>query len=1152
MTGSSYLNLDPDRTVISSILLCLRPHSLARLVSTVMGLLFVAGSVMAADPGGGTKSFDVPASGAAPSRAAEEEPIALSPFVVTTDQDRGYLAANTLSGTRLRTELEDVAASVSVVTKEMLDDTGVTNLQGILVQTVGTEATGVGGNYSGSVQVSESMTETGATNNPDNRVRGLGSADQVRNYFRSLVPIDTYNTNRIDINRGANAILFGVGSPAGIIDRSTNLARLDKQTGEVVARFDQFGSYRSSLDFNQPIVKGQLAVRLNTVYDERIFQQKPAFNRQRRIYGTVTAKPKVFETSNGVLAGTTIRGTVESGSIDANNPRSLPPQDRISLWWGGDAYIDSLDPAHKRVPVKPTHSAIYDGTAQNGLVNTWQNTTRSPIVWFPDPNSAVAQHPFGGNVIGGQAVITNSNKVPPSLNATSSMVFLRSYAKVLDYLGDPTAPFYKAFVISDPSVFDFYHRLLDGPNKSENSNFRTLNASVEQLFLKGKAGVEFAYDKQLWENAESSLIPRAIQYIAIDINTVLWDGTPNPNFGRTAVSTYGNQTFVHAENEAVRATGTYQFDTRQVTSSRWADWLGRHTVSTLWQKESTSSDSRVGRTFYIADAYPYGNSQSRVQDSGKVPIAMNYLGSSIAGLSVPTNLSIPSIGAVRNLAEVSQTGVFQLRKQGAGTATVYQPLNILEDDKYGANNSSDATLTERRIESSAIALQSYVLQNQVVGTIGWRRERVESRGVSPAYLTTGEAVRDFDSGYDLPVQPDQDTHMTVKSWGLVAKTPAFLTRRIPGLSGLNFNYGRSENFSPPERLRRSLTGGAIDPPAGETEDYGVTLKLADNRVVVRLNWYESFQRRLTNSSLSANADGIIARHIAVYNAVRDHYAGADGTDLNGDGWPDAYTPPPQSLLDVYQVRMSSSGKSVTYTDPNIAVTSDYRSKGFEAEVFVNLNRSWTLALNAAKAEAVRSNTGEDLLRAFLATPTGKYPSLWEAWSSAEAKTFAGGSSPGTFTSLAWDSRKLLYNPILNETAKDNTLVQELRKWRANLTTNYRFRSERLKGFGVGGSVRWQDRVAIGNPVILSPETGEPVSDRAHPILGPYETDYDAWLSYSRKILRGRYDWKIQLNVRDLFNGDGKLVPVAAQPDGRIAAYRIASPTTFTLTNRIGF
>ena len=64
---------------------------------------------------------------ARPPSAAPEEVVALSPFIVTSDKDTGYAATNTLAGTRLNTPVKDLGASISIYTKDFLDDIGATN-----------------------------------------------------------------------------------------------------------------------------------------------------------------------------------------------------------------------------------------------------------------------------------------------------------------------------------------------------------------------------------------------------------------------------------------------------------------------------------------------------------------------------------------------------------------------------------------------------------------------------------------------------------------------------------------------------------------------------------------------------------------------------------------------------------------------------------------------------------------------------------------------------------------------------------------------------------------------------------------------------------------------------------------------------------------
>jgi outer membrane receptor protein involved in Fe transport len=60
------------------------------------------------------------------------EILQLSPFVVDTAADQGYHSAQTLAGSRVRTELKDVAPSVQGVTDAMLEDLGLTNRNDVL------------------------------------------------------------------------------------------------------------------------------------------------------------------------------------------------------------------------------------------------------------------------------------------------------------------------------------------------------------------------------------------------------------------------------------------------------------------------------------------------------------------------------------------------------------------------------------------------------------------------------------------------------------------------------------------------------------------------------------------------------------------------------------------------------------------------------------------------------------------------------------------------------------------------------------------------------------------------------------------------------------------------------------------------------------
>jgi outer membrane receptor protein involved in Fe transport len=61
--------------------------------------------------------------------------VELPPFVVDVSTDRGYAATETLAGTRMRTSLRDVGASLTVLTPEFLQDLAATSLDKALLYT---------------------------------------------------------------------------------------------------------------------------------------------------------------------------------------------------------------------------------------------------------------------------------------------------------------------------------------------------------------------------------------------------------------------------------------------------------------------------------------------------------------------------------------------------------------------------------------------------------------------------------------------------------------------------------------------------------------------------------------------------------------------------------------------------------------------------------------------------------------------------------------------------------------------------------------------------------------------------------------------------------------------------------------------------------
>jgi len=248
----------------------------------------------------------------------DEEVLVLSPFTVQTTADVGYEASSSLAGTGLNTKLTDLGASVSVITSKFLEDTGSKNLADVLVYQTNMEVRGFGGNFSGVNPAGGGVTgEPTLSNGPTGtRVRGLAEATQARNFYRSIIPMDGYNTDRVEINRGANALLFGVGSPAGIINTSTISPDLARQRGKLELSAGSYGSWRASLDYNAVPSRGNFAVRVAAVKDDEKYQQDFAFTDTERKYAAVAWDVKPLR-NRGILDSTTIRASYERGRIVA-------------------------------------------------------------------------------------------------------------------------------------------------------------------------------------------------------------------------------------------------------------------------------------------------------------------------------------------------------------------------------------------------------------------------------------------------------------------------------------------------------------------------------------------------------------------------------------------------------------------------------------------------------------------------------------------------------------------------------------------------------------------------------------------------------------------------------------------------------------------
>lgn len=1113
-----------------------------------------------------------------PAQEEEEGDIfELSPFLVESDENVGYLATSTLAGTRIRSNLEDIATSISVVTEELFEDTNSTDALDILVYTTGTEVAGIGGNFTNfSVEGSGGQVSDEANRNAilaPTRIRGLAAADRARNYFRTSIPFDSYNTQRVEINRGSNAVLFGLGSPAGIINNSLKQAEFANsiKMGFTVSSYD---SFRVTADINQEVMEDQLAVRVIAMHDDTNYEQEPAFRNDERLYGTARfSKDLVGE--DRTWGNTTIRTSFEVGEQEANKPRTVPVVDQVTPWFTPYT-VDVF--GGLSLPVKPTWDAGNEGVgawtqgniqdpnnpeADNRRISvsvhdSWQ---RGPAMVFEGAGNTIPSDPYGDGtvnprIIGRQGIVSGAVNGSTGLMAqpTGLATALRSY-RGPNGERIPYASQYSTPLLSDPSVFDFRNILIDGPNKYETYEFEAEDITVEQLFFDGKAGIEIAYAYQEIGQEYGGRLKSGFRAgLTMDINTTLIDGTPNKNFGRPIAVGSGYWGGSEEDREDFRTTFFAEFDFTE-NENGIVRWLGQHTLTGLYSDSSEERFSYNGFPAVAGPDYIYGFGQSLSSRHDRRMGSVHYLGPSIAERSTASGADIPGI-QVRQYPDNATAGDGLWRVAYSNSDGVL-PRGEFRNERISLieNAVNSASRTSREIESLAFVLQSSLIKDILISTISWRQDDLVSKARSaPERDAANIIITDFDLIDEDPLVNKDSTW----NYGGVLKTPESWLKNIPVISGLNFHYSESENFQP-ARSRFNPDGSLISSPTGETKDYGIAISLFDDKLVARATWYETAQVNVGVSgvgSLAFFAD----LHGRVLEFTRD---GANPNldpsdpgpefDFNGDGIIDLdYQGPPQEYLDrVGFTYNPEDGASRTGGIPASAVQ-DLVTEGVEIEIVYNPTPNWNIMFNAFRQEATSSGAGRNF-REFVETPAYDFDGdgVFETdWVTAHTEVYADVISNTSGQTMAFESTAFWFTPLERVEALDGIKNPELREWRFNAITNYRFTDGFMEGVNIGGALRWEDESAIGFG-LTEEAPDEFVIDADKAFFGGSDTKVDAWIGYTTELMSGKVEWKIQLNVRNLLNDDD-LVPIKANPDGSPIAWRIPRPREWSIRSTFAF
>ncbi len=1074
----------------------------------------------------------------------------LSPFQVDASEDVGYLASATTAGSRLNTQLKDVASSITVLTPEFLDDLGSLDLAEGLQMVAGAE-TWETSDETGVNSLNQGYTggDFGDRNNSDGsvRVRGLGNAANAMNFIETIGAPDRYNIERSAFLRGPNSILFGLSRPAGLVNSTTKRALLYQNLNRLDLTVDNFGSHQTVLDVSRVIKEDVLGVRAVFKNTENRYMFENSFQHDKRIFLTATWKP--FES-------TTITAFYEDQSDFGRKPNYRLPQDNVTGWlelWNQaqgsftpeqiadnfywDANADTTTGGSAPDSPDVTVTDFFTGEPFNPLLRQDLDGRNRPLMFYYANGDW--QNPIDG-------IVTYAGATEPN-GAQPAAIKRREFHRSNDPFENTDG-----FVdrqASDQGIFpwkDIDLSSLPGAFRKNDNSKKHINLEqkiADSLYL----SATFQSEKNTYDQL---FVPIAQQQqISLDVNTNLPDGRVNENFLRPFV--YGRNIARFTDTEFDNTLVQLNYDLDFAEKFDGLGWLGFHRMTGFYS--ASEKDILTYRWGYsvlnqIDGVYTGGDNANRHT------YQMWYVGDPVQ----PGDTSLRFTGFPDDVTSfIGRDYDFLYYVENAnGTPGSWQ----LSPEKISATrNPFNNSLERSTVEASGYgaSLQSFFWNRTIVTTLGWRKDDVDVFDwVNPNHDVNDPVDGTDRSYYTKPNSPTSAISEPTVTKGIVWHiTPEI---RVFAQESENFDLtsNRVDNLFRP-----------IAPQNGTTEEYGIGFTLLENKLYAKLGFY-STKQNLANAGTSIARNRIPAFEGRVFNALEnagrldEWFAvtgyGPDGpTTIQGSYIPELGPDGTQNVDD--------DGNPVFIGDPNteyeasnsVSSTEDFFSEGYEFELTYNPNQNLRMHFNFGKVENEATNKQRPALDYI------DYRSPFWGRFFAEGMKEDGTNNATPIEEqtnsqlLSEDFLDTMGNELLALIASNGIPNQGLSKYNAKITLGYNVTEGRLKGMTFGTNLRWEDGKALGYRLKDSTTSlggldniSTRVADLDDAFVGDSIIVGGVMAGYRRKIFDGKVDWRIQLNVKNLWN-EGDLRVIALNPD-RSPVYGISNPTTYQLSNSFRF
>ena len=539
-----------------------------------------------------------------------------------------------------------------------------------------------------------------------------------------------------------------------------------------------------------------------------------------------------------------------------------------------------------------TRATVFGRVPVRSPINTSGGTTQlyydASTGALLDGGQAGATSPTG-NGYGAEPNTWNVHSVGYGSYARASNYYYRQANNNQD--GGPFAGAYRGTVryfdktLNDPSIFDFYHKLIDGENKREWQRWNAYNVSVVQSLFDERLVIQGVVDHQEYLNGNKGILSNP--WLVLDLNshnlkTPTWlpGATTNPNVGRPLV--FGNQghhniNYYERDNYQVTAAYNLDFERDFGMTGRLGRILGKQDFTGLAGSYDKFEEHRNYKLNGIDPIYRVYNGDKTMAQVLQTDNGFNWLaytgpsllGSNGAGANL-SNLATPitmpsgypytvfskewtagtSVDPSDPWTFTTPDGVEHTQVQSDNPANYRGYTRMTVPTIFGETPSdvlaTGGTQRRQKITSQAFLYQGHFWDNTIIPTFGYRRDTTFQQG-SDASRHRNTKTGIYDLNYSIDIDDPTGIKATTNSisYGVAVHLPEAVKRRLPEGTDLTFYYFHGENETP--RVRYAIDGSLLPNESGKTDDYSIQFDGLKGRLTARLTYFKT-----QNSNASAS------------------------------------------------------------------------------------------------------------------------------------------------------------------------------------------------------------------------------------------------------------------------------------------------------------